>query len=271
LLSWSKMISMALTFLIIITLLAVVWALWIRRITWTCRWEVAATLNIALQGLAVALMSPLASRTLGVALHHLTGEWNIEDWLAHDCYIVAASAICCNTVGRLTSEHEMQRHFKLAVEVPATLCIPLLLATFTMSHASKVYQDDFFAAPTDGWLTLYWVILCGTLAWLLGYSARALTILHADPRSRSIATVYMFAVGAGLLACVIRIIEAFFPALQGVQGALAVWFPACMCGGVFALASAHSWRQKLTWFGADRKLTEVEALVRSTEPGRADS
>ena len=26
------------------------WSLWIRRVTWSCRWEVAATLNIALQG-----------------------------------------------------------------------------------------------------------------------------------------------------------------------------------------------------------------------------
>jgi len=55
----------ALTVLLFVTLASVAWSLWIRRLTWHCRWEVAATLNIALQGLAVALMSPLAADTLG--------------------------------------------------------------------------------------------------------------------------------------------------------------------------------------------------------------
>ena len=239
---------MTLTLLIVITLIAVAWSLWIRRITWRCRWEVAATLNIALQGVAVALMSPLSSQTLGHWLHAATGEWNLEDWLAHDCYIVAASAICCNTVGRLTSESEMKRHFKLAVEFPATLCIPLLLAGFTMSSGSHIYRDDFFTVPTDSWLTAYWVLLCCTLAWLLGYSCRALTVLLGDPRSRKIAGVYLVSCLAGIAACVVRVATAFDPAWQGVAGALAVWFPACACGAGFALASAHSWRVKLRWF-----------------------
>src|SRR3546814_1501907 len=62
---------------------------------------VAATLNIALQGGAILLMSPLASETLGKALHSVTGMWNLEDFVGHDMYIVAASAIVYNTVGRL--------------------------------------------------------------------------------------------------------------------------------------------------------------------------
>jgi hypothetical protein len=38
-------------------------------------------------------MSPAASATLGVALHHLTGRWNLEVYIGHDRYIVAADAI----------------------------------------------------------------------------------------------------------------------------------------------------------------------------------
>ena len=70
--------------------------------------------------------------------------------------------------------------------------------------------------PTDGWLTLYWVILCGTLAWLLGYSAKALTILREDPRSRRIAQVYLVSVLCGLMACGVRLVTAFNPSFQGV-------------------------------------------------------
>src|SRR5918998_1398894 len=125
---------MALATLIAITLCCIAWSLWIRRVTWSSRWEVAATLNIALQGLAVVLMSPLASETVGVWLHALTGKWNLEDYIGHDCYIVAASAVVYNALGRLQDDHSLQRTFKQYIERPATVCIPLLLVTFSLGN-----------------------------------------------------------------------------------------------------------------------------------------
>lgn len=239
---------MALAVLIAITLTCVAWSLWIRRITWSCRWEVAATLNIALQGATVLLMSPFASETLGHWLHALTGKWNLEDYIGHDLYIVAASAIVYNAMGRLQDDHAMQKTFKQYVERPATLCIPLLLATFTMGHGAQIYAADFFTLPTDFWLTAYWLILCGTLIYLLGYGARALLVLRKDPRSRTIANVYLIASISGIAACAVRVTTALIPPLQPYENGTLVWFFACMCGAVFALASAQSWRTKSKWF-----------------------
>src|SRR6476620_11877842 len=135
---------MGLGALITITLVCVAWSLWIRRLTWSCRWEVAATLNIALQGAAVFLMSPFASETVGQLLHSLTGVWNLEDYIGHDCYVVAASAIVYNALGRLQDDNATQSAFKQYVERPATLCIPLLLAAFSLGNGAKVYRSDFF-------------------------------------------------------------------------------------------------------------------------------
>ena len=239
---------MALASLIVITLLCIAWSLWIRRVTWSCRWEVAATLNIALQGAAVLLMSPLASQTLGPWLYSMTGKWNLEDYLGHDCYIVAASAVVYNTVGRLERDDAMQQRFRRHVELPATLCIPLLLAAFWLGNGAAIYRPDFFDVPTDLWLNLYWLMLCGMLIYLLGYGSRALLILRTDPRSRPIANVYLFASVMGILACLVRVITAFVPALQTVQGSTLVWIFACACGAGFALTSAHSWRIKTMWF-----------------------
>jgi hypothetical protein len=239
---------MALATLITITLACIAWSLWIRRVTWSCRWEVAATLNIALQGLAVLLMSPLASATLGHWLHALTGKWNLEDYIGHDCYIVAASAIVYNALGRLQDDNAMQRSFKQWVERPATLCIPLLLATFTFGNGARIYKPDFFEVPTDFWLNTYWLLLCGTLIYLLGYGSRALLVLRKDPRSRRIANIYLVASASGILACVVRITTAYVTPIQAVEGGTLVWFFACMCGAGFALASAHSWRIKTKWF-----------------------
>jgi hypothetical protein len=238
----------ALSFLIFTTLASIGWSLWIRRVTWRCRWEVAATLNIALQGAAVALMSPLAAGTVGIGLHKLTGMWNLQNYIGHDCYIVAASAIVYNAVGRVADDHLLQASFKQYVERPATLCIPLLLATFTLSRGSTTFTRDFFALPTDFWLSVYWLLLCGTLAYLLVFGSRALLVLRKDPRSRRVANLYLAASASGVMACAVRIVTALVPYFQGTLTTGMVWFCACACGAGFAITSAESWRQKIKWF-----------------------
>ncbi|MED5815544.1 hypothetical protein VST63_24555 [Mycolicibacterium sp. 050232] len=243
---------MSVAILILITLGCIAWSLWIRRVTWSCRWEVAATLNIALQGLAVLLMSPWASETIGHVLYELTGKWNVEDYLGHDAYIVAASAIVYNSLGRLQDDNAMQRSFKQYVERPATICIPVLLATFSMGNGATVYRPDFFQVPTDFWLSAYWILLCGTLLYLLGYGARAMLVLRRDPQSRRIANIYLFASVSGMLACTVRIITSLVPALQPIENGRLVWVFACGCGAIFALASAHSWRIKTRWLTSSR-------------------
>ena len=138
-------------------------------------------------------------------MHDITGVWNLQNYVGHDCYIVAASAIVYNAVGRLEDDSALQRSFKQWVERPATLCIPLLLATFTLSRGSKVYTSDFFALPTDFWLSVYWVLLCGTLAYLLAFGSRALLVLRKDSRSRNIASLYLVFSASGISACLVRI------------------------------------------------------------------
>jgi hypothetical protein len=239
---------MALATLIALTICCITWSLWIRRVTWTCRWEVAATLNIALQGAAVLLMSPLASATLGQALHALTGRWNLEDYIGHDCYVVAASAVIYNALGRLQDDNAMQASFKQYVERPATLCIPLLLAAFSLGNGAAIYRPDFFDVPTDFWLRIYWLLLCVTLIYLLVYGSRALLVLRKDPRSRRIANIYIASSAFGITACIIRITTAYFPSVQAVEGGSLVWLFACACGAGFALTSAYSWRIKTRWF-----------------------
>jgi hypothetical protein len=239
---------MALTTLITITLAVIAWSLWIRRVTWSCRWEVAATLNIALQGGAVLLMSPWAAETVGHWFHALTGMWGLQAFIGHDLYIVAASALVYNVLGRLEDDDEMQKSFKQYVERPATLCIPLLLATFSIGNGARIYRPDFFQVPTDFWLNMYWLLLCGTLVYLLAYGSRALMVLRKDPRSRHIANVYLLASVSGVLACAVRITTAFVTPIPTLEGSALVWFFACMCGAGFAIGSAHSWRIKTKWF-----------------------
>jgi hypothetical protein len=96
---------------------------------------------------AVALMSPFASETLGVYLH---ADRQVEP-RGHDCYVVAASVIVYYALGRLSERRHHQASFKQYVERPATLCIPVLLATFSVGNGAAIYRSDFSRClPTSG-------------------------------------------------------------------------------------------------------------------------
>ncbi len=230
--------------ILVVAQLCTLWSLWIRRHTWSSRWEAAATLNVALQGLAVFLMSPYASATIGHKLYALTGQWNLEDYIGHDAYVVAASAIVYNAMGRLESASAMQHNFKQHVERPATLCIPLLLATFTLGNGARIYEPDFFEIPSDFWLGAYWTIFCGILIYLLSYGIKALLIIRQDPRSARVADAYLAACICGIITCIIRLVTALTPASTH---AWAIWGFACLCGTIFALMGGYSWLQKARW------------------------
>lgn len=230
--------------LVAITLTCVFWGLWTRRATWRHRWEAAATANIALLGTAVLLMSPLASATVGRGLHSLTGRWNTEDFLAHLCCIIAASSIVYTVLARLGDDHSMRVLFKRHVELPVTVCIPLLLATFWLSGATIDYRPDFLDVPTDFWLDTYWLLIGGILAYLLLYASRALLILRQDTDCRPVANFYLAAAALGVLACLVRMTTSLAPPIQAAEDGHLVRLFCCMSAIGFVLGSAYSWRIK---------------------------
>ena len=89
--------------------------------------------------------------------------------------------------------------------------------TFSLGNGAHIYKADFFQVPTDFWLNMYWLLLCATLIYLLGYGARALLVLRKDPRSRTVANIYLVSSAAGIAACVTRLATAFIPQLQAID------------------------------------------------------
>ncbi len=173
---------MSIATLIAITLSCIMWSLWIRRVTWSCRWEVAATLNIALQGVAVLLMSPWASETIGQVLLHAdrqvessrtTSDTTATSWRRRQSSTTPWAG------SRTTTPCSAPSSSTWSARPPSAS--PCLLATFSMGNGAAVYRPDFFQVPTDFWLSAYWILLCGTLLYLLGYGARAMLVL--PPRS----------------------------------------------------------------------------------------
>lgn len=235
--------------LIIITLAAIFYSLWIRRHTWRSRWEAGASLNIALQGCAVLLMSPWASANLGPPLHDIVGRWNVEDLLGHVCLIVAVTAIIDHGLTRLADERQLRILFRRHIQAPLELGVPLLVAVFII--ADEGYHPDMFPAHVSTvWLGAYWLVLGGLLIYLFGYAGRLLLILREDSRSRATVDLYLISAGFGVAANLIQMITAW----AGIDVTLPVWLCACLGAIGFAYGSARSWHAKVAWFtpGHDR-------------------
>ncbi|GBE66121.1 hypothetical protein MFM001_25830 [Mycobacterium sp. MFM001] len=229
--------------LISATLAAIVCSLWIRRHTWQSRWEAGATLNIALQGCAVLLMSPWASATFGPRLHRILGLWNVEDLLGHLCLVVAVAAIIDHALARLTDEEKVQGLLHRHVAGPIGLGVAILVSVFVI--ADERYHPDLFPAHVSTvWLGAYWLVLGSLLIYLLSYAARVLLILRHDPRSKSTVDLYLISAGFGVAANVIQMTTAW----AGIDVTLPVWLCGCLGVTGFAYASARSWRSKVNWF-----------------------
>lgn len=229
--------------LIIVTLAAIFYSLWVRRDTWRSRWEAGASLNIALQGCAVLLMSPWASATLGPPLHHLFRRWNVEDLLGHICMIVAVTAIIQHGLARLDDERGSRTLFRRQVQIPLRLSIPVLIAVFF--SADERYHADLFPAHVSTlWFGAYWMVLGVLLTYLFAYAVRVLLILRRDTRSRETVDLYLISAGFGVAATVIQVSTAE----AGIDITLPVWLCACLGAIGFAYGSARSWNAKVAWF-----------------------
>jgi hypothetical protein len=163
--------------LIIVTLVAVFYSLWIRRDTWRSRWEADASLNIALQGCAVLLMSPWVSATLGPSLHQIFRRWNVEDLFGHICLMVAAAAIIDHGLARLGDDGQWRRIFRRHIATPLWLGVPVSVAVFIA--ADEGYHPDLFPAHVSTlWFGTYWIVLGVLLTYLFGYAARVMVIVR---------------------------------------------------------------------------------------------
>lgn len=229
--------------LIIATLAVVVGSLWIRRHTWGSRWEAGASLNIALQGCAVLLMSPWASAHFGPPLHHVFGRWNVEDLIGHLCLIAAVTAIIQHGLARLVDKDQLHALLHHHIETPLEFGVPLLVAVFIVGDEG--YHPDMFPAHVRTvWLGAYWLVLGGLLIYLSGYAGRVLLILRGDPRSKPTVDLYLIAAAFVVAANVIQMGTAW----AGIDITLPVWLCACLGVIGFAYGSARSWRAKVGWF-----------------------
>lgn len=231
-------------------------AVWVRR--WTLRLasdrlklaERTLTTCLLCQLSALFLMSPLSGATVGTFLHTLTGQWNLDAWAGHCCFMGAAGMLMVNVASRLNiSDNQLRGGFHHFFVAPMTVIVPVLLALLTMSSGAKQKRPDMFLCCTDHWLDAYWTLLCAFLMFLLATSVRVLLALRQDPRNERTATAYIVALSSGGAACLLRIITTWDNSTFNYD--IWLWAGCCFASSIFAYASARSWRKRIHWLGGD--------------------
>ncbi len=99
------------------------------------------------------------------------------------------------------------------MERPATLCIPLLLVTFSVGNGAAYLRPDFFDGPDR--LLAERLLAAAVRHPDLPAGVRLAGIVDAAKRpavTQRIANVYLACVASGILACVVRITTAYMTA-----------------------------------------------------------
>lgn len=246
------------TLIAIATLAVATVALWIRRDTWNTRWDAGATLNVALQSVNVALLSPRVSWHLSPRLHTVTGMWNVEDLIGHLAYLGGLAALMYMAVIRVRmTDDQRRRYFKRRLELPATLFLPLLVGCFVVSGCTDGYVVGLLFVPVTPALACYWLLFIAGAVYLLANTIWALLILRHDPRSVRVVDMYLGAIGISLCSFVTA--AASF-AIDGLDVVTWLLIRAELVG--YAVVAAYSWHLRVTTLRGRGRVQPTEGADR---------
>ena len=228
---------------LVATLVACGYALWVRRHTWGSRWDTNPSRVLVLIGCAGLLMSPLGPTHVDPLLHRVSGLWNVAGLLAVLCMFAAVAAMFEHLATRLTDEDQARLLGRVHLTTPLKLGLPLTIVVFCVADQEHPEYLDVFA-PRGPWFAAYWALTAALALYLFGFTSRILLPLRSDPRSKTSVQYY--------LVWVVFKVAAIIAQVTCVLLGSAVTLPTWICAGVsavaFSYASVLSWRTRTDWF-----------------------
>ncbi|MCX8563946.1 hypothetical protein OS122_23910 [Mycolicibacterium mucogenicum] len=227
-------------FFFVLVLAIIAHCLWMRRFAWRSQYDRATTLSVATGGVAIFLMTPVGTQ-IGIALHWSTGLWHVHYLLAHWLLLVGGACAVANFLTRLGDDHAVKSFFRVYVELPLALTLPLMLAAFALSRVNR-QPADFLPSPSDAWLKAYWIIVCAMGLRLIACALHCLAILRRDQRHRVVADIYILGCLAGLVVIATQLGALFVPKLWGSMPPLVA---GCVTVAIFACSATYSWHRRV--------------------------
>jgi len=229
-----------LRFFFVLALATIAHCLWMRRFAWRSYYDRAATLSVATGGLAILLMTPMGSH-VGIVLHRSTGLWHVHYLMAHWLLLAGGACTVAHFLTRLGDDRAVKTFFRVYVELPLALTLPLMLAAFALSSVNHE-PADFLLSPSDAWLKAYWIIVCAMGLRLIACAVRCLVILRCEKRHRVVADIYILGCLAGLVVIATQLSALFVPNLWGSMAPL---IAGCITVAIFACSATYSWHRRM--------------------------
>ena len=223
--------------LLLSVILVSIWSLWTRRAAIHCRWEGSPTLLVVAVTLATYLISPHASRLLGGVLHSITGMWNFEDFLGHTWAITAACTATYMVLIRFGPD-AVQQIYVEKIAQPAAAAVPVLYALFDVGQGGTSWTLGLLQSPPPT-LMPYWILLAITLAYLWGFTLRALLVVRAK-RASAVVNMYIVSTVLTLISIVTMCIHVLTP----LDIHCLMWTAGAACAIGWGITPAYSWLQR---------------------------
>lgn len=235
------------------------WSLWARRDSWVYAYERSICGMMLMALLCVCLLNPLSTWTIGAWLHSLTGAYNLDIYAGCMFGVGSAAAAVWCAVRRLRSTDWLRDSFYKTVTLPMRVLMPVLFMLFWCSKVTDHSYPYVGKIPQDGWLHMYWVVLCSFYIYLLGYTFRACFTLRMRRDLPQVHT-YMRGCVIGIIANLCRIGVSYWPQIPGLT---VVWMAtSCWCIACFAVGSGRAWRQRKRWFSPAQDLPTPRGISR---------
>ena len=240
---------------IVATLAMVIYCLWVRRDTWWSRWEAGATFAIAMEGMALLLLTPWAGTELGPPLHSLTGLWNVQQLLGWLCLVAGILGNIYHMLVRLTDPAHVWPIMRKHLLVPVGSSVAVVLVAFVKSK--RGFEPDMFTLMTgDRWLTVIEVTNGFLVLLLSGYVGRLMLSLRHDHRARTTLLLYLVAMTFAAIACMAAVLSIWI----GGHAGTVIWVCVCLSVAIFAYGLARSWQAKRAWFAPTTSARRGDAV-----------
>ncbi|TXI55491.1 hypothetical protein [Mycolicibacter arupensis] len=224
-------------------LAACCYALWVRRDTWSSRWDSSPSRILVFIVGAGVLMSPVGWGFLDPILHGVLGVWNVSGLVAALCMFGAVVSMSGHVVTRLSDQDGARRLERRYITTPLRFVLPLTIVVYFIADRGQAQYQDVFATRGP-WFTVYWALICGSALYLFWFTGRLLLALRNDPRSTASANRYLVWIALKTAAMSYQLISV----LDGSTFTLPTWIGAGAASLAFAYAAAQSWRARADWF-----------------------
>lgn len=223
-----------------LAVLAVVWALWVRRDTGASRWDGPITAGIALFGLGAALDSPWGS--VAAASFGVTGKFYLLNAVGNMCTLLGATRGLKTVTVRLMDDDALRQFMRTRIMRPVLVaCAVMLVCVIASPITSTMPAPSLYFVKPDGWLIGYWLAYFLTLTGINIVAMYGAAVLRSGPRS-PMQDPLVAATALGTLSC-----WGFFAAIVTGQSGLVrtvIWPSALLAIIVGAIVCGLSWRHR---------------------------